>query len=250
MSDVGEMVEQKDLTQPVSTLLQIIDRVASDPAADVEKLERMFSLYERDQARVAEQAYASAMNLAQGHMPSIHKGQRGDQGKYTFANISEVVKAAKPIWLEYGFSLQFGQEECSRDGYLRIGCHIKQRDGHREHQWVEVPDENKSQSGKTIMSKHQEIGSGFTYGRRYLTCLIFNIATDDDIEPTLVVEDECTASDAMIADLESAADEGKAKFKATWEALPTSTKNTVGHRMFNLLKERAKVSEEEANVGG
>ena len=69
------------------------------------------------------------------------------------------------------------------------------------------------------------------------------IGTEDDDGNAAVAApptpEVSTADPAIVADLESAADEGKDKFKAEWDALPTSIKNAVGHRMFNTLKERA-----------
>ena len=44
----------------LSTLLTLIERVALDPRADVEKLERMMAMYERLKAKEAELAYNAA----------------------------------------------------------------------------------------------------------------------------------------------------------------------------------------------
>jgi hypothetical protein len=43
-----------------STVLALIERVALDPRADVEKLERMMAMYERLKAKEAELAYNAA----------------------------------------------------------------------------------------------------------------------------------------------------------------------------------------------
>src|SRR5712672_68437 len=43
-----------------STVLALIERVALDPRADVEKLERMMAMYERLEAKEAELAYNEA----------------------------------------------------------------------------------------------------------------------------------------------------------------------------------------------
>ena len=47
-----------------STVLELIERVALDPRADVEKLDRMMAIYERLKAEEAELAY----NAAKGRM--------------------------------------------------------------------------------------------------------------------------------------------------------------------------------------
>jgi hypothetical protein len=54
-----------------STVLGLIERVALDPRADVEKLERMMSMYERLKAKEAELAY----NAAKGHPEKARRHQ-------------------------------------------------------------------------------------------------------------------------------------------------------------------------------
>src|SRR5271167_2661455 len=56
---VGPLLPLPSSDSP-STVLALIERVALDPRADVEKLERMMAMYERLKAKEAELAYNAA----------------------------------------------------------------------------------------------------------------------------------------------------------------------------------------------
>jgi hypothetical protein len=56
---VERLLRTPPLDSP-STILALIERVALDPSADVEKLERMMAMYERLKAKEAEVAYNAA----------------------------------------------------------------------------------------------------------------------------------------------------------------------------------------------
>lgn len=60
-----------------TTVLQVIQKAASDPSCDIEKLERLMAMHERMQAKQAEQQYADAMAAMQQELPAI--GERGTQ---------------------------------------------------------------------------------------------------------------------------------------------------------------------------
>src|SRR5580700_497717 len=66
-----------------STVLALIERVALDPRADVEKLERMMAMYERLKAKEAELAY----NAAKGRILKIDEVQ--------IKTILDLIKKAK-----------------------------------------------------------------------------------------------------------------------------------------------------------
>ena len=63
-TEQGERPVERLLPVPpsdsASTILALIERVALDPRADVEKLERMMAMYERLKAKEAELAYNAA----------------------------------------------------------------------------------------------------------------------------------------------------------------------------------------------
>ena len=96
-----------------STILTLIERVALDPHADVEKLDRMMAMYERLKAKEAELAY----NAAKGRilkklagvkivknrpvLSDIDNGkQRGAVEAFKYAPLEEIDKHLRPLLAE------------------------------------------------------------------------------------------------------------------------------------------------------
>jgi len=95
-----------------SAVLALIERVALDPRADVEKLERMMAMYERLEAKEAELAY----NAAKGRilkklarikivknrpvLYEIEKGkpQKGTYEAFKYAPLEEITNICAPSW--------------------------------------------------------------------------------------------------------------------------------------------------------
>ena len=94
-----------------SALMSVISRAASDPSTDVDKLERLMSLYERITAKTAEQSYAQAFALMQPELPIV--AERGSiknrDGKVqsTYALWEDINEAVKPVLARHGFSISF-----------------------------------------------------------------------------------------------------------------------------------------------
>ena len=64
-----------------STVLALIEKVALDPRADVEKLERMMAMYERLKAKEAELAYNAAKGRILKNSPASRSSRTG--ARYT-----------------------------------------------------------------------------------------------------------------------------------------------------------------------
>lgn len=162
-----------------AALMEVISRASRDPQTDVDKLERLMAMYERIEQRTAEQKFNQAMQQAQSEMPAIFKGQKGQNNKY--ATLEAISEKMKPIITKYGFALTFGTDTASLPNHYRVTCRISHNGGHSEIAHAEVPaDGTGAKGGNSSMNVVQAFGSTMTYARRYLTLLIFNIATTDD----------------------------------------------------------------------
>lgn len=244
MSETAVTEVAAEQPAPETNLIAVIERAAINPDVDVEKMEKLLDMQERIMDRQAQMDFSAAMAAVQGAMPVIRKEEKGDQGKYWFANLPKIVKQAQPIWMENGFALSFSQAPCEKEGFITIICDVRHISGHHQRYEVEMPDTNKSTTGKDIMSRSQEIGSNITYGRRYLTCMIFNIATGDDkdgAEPFPQPERDAEL-DKLEADLASAADEGMSQLETAWKDLKPGQRKRIGTSMLSALKDRASMA--------
>lgn len=169
-----------------STLLAVISRAASDPAADVEKMERLMAMYERNEARRASAEFAEALAALQSELPSI--GERGNAAnRYTFALWEDINAAIKPILSKRGFALSF-RIDC-KDGITVTGV-LSHKSGHREETSITLPAD--SSGNKNAV---QAVASSTSYGKRYTAGALLNLTShgeDDDAfaAATPVITDE------------------------------------------------------------
>lgn len=162
------------------SLLNVIERAARDPNTDIEKMERLFALKERAEAREAEIAFSEAKALAQAEMPQIKRTGKNDTTRSTFAELDEIAEKIDPIAHKHGFSLSYGTAESHLEGHYRVTCRLRHRGGHYEDFAADVPSDTVGMKGNQNKTATHGFGSTMSYGRRYLKLLVWDIATTDD----------------------------------------------------------------------
>jgi len=179
------------LTSDASAVFALIERVAVDPRADVEKLDRVMAMYERLKAKEAELAY----NAAKGQIikklacikivknrPALYKFERGNPQKGTYeafkyAPLEEIDKHLRPLLVQEEMDLSYSDEPREDGGILVRGRLKHLPSGHFEDSFMPAPPDRTA--GK---SNVQAVGSTNSFLRRYVACNIFNIVVvgDDD----------------------------------------------------------------------
>ena len=176
------VIDQKPvISSPAeNNILSIIERVAMSPDADIDKLEKMLDLQERIIDKNSAQAFAAAMSLCQGEMPSVVKSAKNNQTHSTYAKFEDILEKSKPVYTKHGFALSFGTDQSPIENHIRITCDISHSQGHTKHFFQDLPIDNQGMGGKVNKTLIHGTASTFTYGRRYLFTMIFNIAVTDD----------------------------------------------------------------------
>ena len=165
-----------------SKLLAIIERVATDPAADIEKMERLLAMHERMKSRAAEEAFNEAMCKAQSEMGRVSADAVNPQTLSQYVTYGKLDAAARPIYTRHGFSISFNEGEGAPEGFARILAYVS-RAGFTRTYKMDMPADGKGAKGGDVMTKTHATGSAHSYGKRYLLKDIFNIAIgeeDDD----------------------------------------------------------------------
>src|SRR6516165_4375323 len=174
-----------------STVLALIERVALDPHADVEKLERVMAMYERLKAKEAELAYNAAKGRILKKLARIkivknrsvfyevEKGtpKKGIYEAFKYTPLEEIDKHLRPLLAEEHMDLSYSDEPREGDGILIRGRLKHLPGGHYEDSFMPAPPD--TTGGK---SNVQAVGSTNSFLRRYVVCNIFNIVVvgDDD----------------------------------------------------------------------
>ena len=162
-----------------NTLIQAIADAARDPAVDIEKMERLWSMHERMQIRAAELEFNESMSRAQAAMTRVSADAVNPQTRSVYASYAQLDRALRPIYTAHGFSLSYDTGENAPEGHLRVLCYVA-RGAYTRTYHCDMPADGKGAKGGDVMTKTHASGSAMTYGQRYLLKAIFNVAIGED----------------------------------------------------------------------
>ena len=189
----------------VDPMLAMIERVASSPDLPIERLERLLDMQERVAAQNARAEFARAKAAAQAAMAPVLRKAQNTQTRSTYARLDDIARTIGPVISEHGFAPTFSQGEAPSPDYVRICCELMHSGGHSEQYHMDVPVDGAGMKGMQNKTRTHAYGSTMTYGRRYLTLSIWDIATTDDDDGnaagsgTITAEQFIELRDLMIA---------------------------------------------------
>lgn len=206
-------------TRPAATdVMLVIERVASNPDADIAKLERLIELKRTIDGDHARAEFYAAFAAMQGDIPEIsEKGEIKVEGvvRSRFAKNEDIQKVVKPILQKHGFALSFRNEFLPELKALKVIGILSHRSGHSERdEFIAAADTSGSKNAI------QALGSTRSYGQRYTTIALLNIATredDDGHRSEDHKKPEAPAGfDVWVTDIQAVADEGITKLIDTF----------------------------------
>jgi ERF superfamily len=187
----AERLPVTPLSDGPAAVLALIERIALDPCANAEKLERAMAMYERARAKEAELAYNAAKGRILKKLAGIKivktrsalyevengKRQKGTYEAFKYAPLEEIDKHLRPLLAEEDMDLSYSDEPQEGGGILIRGRLKHLPSGHYEDSFMPAPPD--TSGGK---SNVQAVGSTNSFLRRYVACNIFNIVVvgDDD----------------------------------------------------------------------
>ncbi len=182
VTTIDEKSSEAVAVSPQAQIMQAIATIASDPSADIEKMERLMAMQERMEAKQYEAEFNSALSVVQGQLQPVVAQSYNKQTSSSYAKIEVIAKAARPILSEHGFSTTFREVPSAREGYVKICGELRHSSGHKEKYENDIPIDDKgikSTVNKTAVHAH---GSSLTYARRYclMGMLDISITEDDD----------------------------------------------------------------------
>jgi len=184
MNEVKPMAQavQKIEQEPIN-LLDVIRNAASNPAVDVDKMERLMAMHERIVAKQAEADFNKAMRECQIEMGPIATDAANPQTKSKYASYPALDAALRPVYTKHGFNVTFDSGDATKPEDVRVVCLVGHDSGHTRTLHLDMPADGKGAKGGDVMTKTHATGAGLTYGRRYLLLMAFNLVVgerDDD----------------------------------------------------------------------
>ena len=233
--------------QPAN-LMQALAVAAANPAMDVAKVKELFAMHRELQDREAAQAFADALARAQSRIVPIAKDRRNDHTKSMYATLAAIVDEVTPIITAEGLAVSYDTFNLDRDkdlpplekGWVRVIGIVSHRGGHSRKHHADGPLDDAGKDGTKNKTGIQAMGSTVSYLRRYLVCMIFNVATADDDDGNGAGSgtrmDEQKVADHMAAMDAAADDAGLMKaFGVAWNAAEdlkdkASQQRLIAHR--------------------
>lgn len=180
MTELAKMKDAGDVVAAVDPMVSMIERVALDPDASIEKLERMLEMKERLESKEAVRAFNDAFARCQREIPTVLRNRRNQQTNSNYADLAAVESAVMPTVNSHGFSMRFFPTASPLENHYGVDCVVSHEGGHSETHHADVPSDGKGLKGNDNKTATHAFGSTMSYGRRYLLCMIWNIATADN----------------------------------------------------------------------
>ncbi len=240
---MGELIEQQpqqiaaQAQTQSNSIMEFIQRAASDNTVDIDKLERLIVMSEKMQAKNAEQAFNAAMAAMQSDMPTVNEGAINQHTKNAYANLDDINRAIKPVMQKHGFALTFKVDHQS--GGISVTGILMHAAGHREETTLLLPVD--TGAGRNAV---QAVGSSATYGKRYVMCALLNISTGDAPDDDGVAADEPVITEAQAKSLQAVLDKCSDRAKGAFEKMHGSAgqvaKSAYDSTMAMLKKSAAR----------
>lgn len=234
----GDIVTTNEQQPTAANVLALIARAANDPQVDVAKMAALLSLQERVMDRQAEAEFNAAYIALQTELPTISKkgAITNKEGKVQsrYAKWDDIYRVVMPLLRRFGFALGF--EIGTGDGLTTVEAILSHSGGHvRKSGAMKLPTDASGAKNAT-----QGVGSSVSYGKRYTTCAILNILTEDEDNDGRTRSERAEAFDTLTADATASADEGIGAYEHYFRALDKESQRTlVDSGKHAELKKRA-----------
>lgn len=225
-------------TAQQSHAVDLFERLARDPAVDVDKLERLMAMNERMLERQAQAEFANALADMQNDLPVVQ--ERGNaNGRYRYALWEDINSAIKPLLKKHGFSLSFRTD--FTDGIAVTGV-LTHRNGHSESTTIKLPADPSGNKNAV-----QAVASSVSYGKRYTAGALLNLTSTDEDDDGAEAGATPRMTDQHALEIEARANEYSAdmlervlksyKAKALGE-IPDSEYPSIMGRLADYLKRK------------
>jgi len=212
---MAELAKIEQAPAPVmsetTALISMIERAASNPAVDIDKMERLLEMQERVIARRSKAEFDAALAILQPTLPQVdrkgnivirEKGSEKVIQSTPYALWEDINTAIGPKLAEHGFALSF-RTGTTTEGKITVTAVLSHTGGHREETTITLMHDSSGSKNSV-----QAVGSSISYGKRYTAGLLLNItsrapgdADDDGTKaggPDLISEEQLAELRQMI----------------------------------------------------
>lgn len=145
-----------------------------------EHLEKLLAVKKDWEADEARKVFSAAVASFQGRCPIIEKGDKAYDKDY--ARIDRIWRTIRPLMDELGLSVTWNVCELREAAVCHVEGYLRHKQGHSERLVMDcpLPALIKTKSGNDAQNVAQQMGSAYTYAKRYAMCAALGIVTGDD----------------------------------------------------------------------
>lgn len=198
------------MSEPPS-MLGIIADLVRDPNANPENVRALIEMERAARGEAERISFERSMSAAQSEMAPVVRDAQNEHTRSRYAKLEKIDHIIRPIYTRHGFSLSFDQPS-ETEGSVVVVCTVGHEHGFSKSYRLAGAPDAVGAKGNTNKTPIQAIGSTITYLRRYLTCMIFNVALTDDDNDGNPVQPISAHQWRELADLIAETDTDMAKF--------------------------------------
>jgi hypothetical protein len=228
---------------------EIIVRCAQN-GISAEIIEKLTAAQKEEDAQAASAAFAASMRSCQQEMPAVVKDADNRQTNSRYARLESINRVITPVYTKHGFSLSFGTGDSPLAEHMRITCDVMHSAGHTKSYHLDLPPDGSGIKGTANKTAVHAMGSTMSYGRRYLTMMIFNLAlADEDNDAQRPTVEEKTITDGDCRALEQMLMQSNSDMAAFCNAyLITKVSDLIGRPVSQLEMARGQIHRKMAKI--
>lgn len=205
MNEVVKMEQPQVVAAHADPMLAMIQHVVEN-GGDVEKLRELLTLKREFDADMARKAFHEAFAACQAEIPAVLRNKDNKQTQSRYADLAAIEAVAAPVIARHGLAVRFFPVKSDMAEHYGVDCIVSHRQGHSESYHADVPADGAGLKGNANKTATHAFGSTMSYGRRYLLCMIFNIATTDDDDGNAAAKGSANISEAQYVELQGLID--------------------------------------------
>lgn len=235
------MTDQIAKTQPASMLpadpmVSMIERIAMDPNSDLDKLQRMLDMKERQDALQAKAAFDAAFAEASAEFPTIPLRGENKHQKTRYALLEDILSKTRPVLAKHGFAISFSTEVDKES--VTVTAELSHKAGHSKRNSIPLPRD--TGAGRNAV---QAVGSSQTYGQRYTAQAILGLSLGNDTEDDgAAAASPETITEAQFSELRGMIEQAGISEEVVCQAEKVSALFEIPSARFEGIKKRLSVT--------
>ena len=170
----GAMQPSTDQLPPGAPASYALVRLAVEKGLPIDQLQELLKLHREEEDRQARRAYVAAMASCKAELQTVlARDKRGDIGKYT--TLGAAVELISPVMGKFGLSFDHPLEQNEQTGRMKVTCRVTHAEGHCESFSISLFADKGPRRNAC-----QEVGSAYSYGKRYTLFAAMGIASSDE----------------------------------------------------------------------